>query len=494
MSTPERPRVLLTGATGYVGGRLLPVLERGDVALRCLARRPEFLRPKTARETEIVGGDVRDPEALSKAMAGVDVAYYLVHAMGEGGQLIEEERRTARRFGELARESGVGRIIYLGGLGEGPELSPHLASRQEVGSILRRSGVPTIEFRASIIIGSGSLSFELIRALVSKLPVMVTPRWTRTRSQPIAIEDVIAYLIAALDCPIGQGEIFEIGGADIVSYGELMHELARQQGLKRLLIPVPVLTPELSSLWLALVTPVYRSIGRHLIEGLRNPTVVREPKALEHFPNIRPRGVREAIARALRLEDEEIARTRWFDALSSAGTPRSWGGVRFGSRLLDARSARSAAPPELAFRPIERIGGDTGWYHADWMWKLRGALDLLSGGVGTRRGRPHPERLHAGDAVDFWRVEACDPPHLLRLQAEMKLPGRAWLQFEVEPCEGGSKILQTAIYDPVGLAGRLYWYALWPFHAYVFGGMLRGICRAGERSTGSGDEFVDVPH
>jgi uncharacterized protein YbjT (DUF2867 family) len=484
VTTHQRKRVLLTGATGYVGGRLLPVLEKADVALRCLARRPEFLHPKTAPETEIVGGDVRDPEVLTKAMSGVDVAYYLIHAMGEGGELLEEEMGTARRFGELARDCGVGRIIYLGGLGEG----------QEVGKILRDSGVPTIEFRASIIIGSGSLSFELIRSLVSRLPVMVTPRWTRTRSQPIAIEDVIAYLMAALDCPLGESEIFEIGGSDVVSYGELMHELARQLGLRRLMIPVPVLTPQLSSLWLALVTPVYRRIGRHLIEGLRNPTVVCAPEALELFPKIRPRGVREAIERALLLEDEEIARTRWFDALSSAGTSRSWGGVRFGPRLLDARSAKSAAPPERAFRPIERIGGATGWYHANWMWRVRGALDLLFGGVGRRRGRPHPDQLRAGDAVDFWRVEACEPPHLLRLHAEMKLPGRAWLQFEVKPCDGGSTILQTAIYDPVGLAGRVYWYALWPFHAYVFGGLLRAICREAERGAESSDEASSTSH
>jgi len=483
-----RTRVLLTGATGYVGGRLLPALEARDVELRCLARRPEFLRPRVAPATEVVGGDVAEAESLAPALAGVDVAYYLVHAMGEGGDVFAAERRAAESFGAAAREAGVGRIVYLGGLGEGPDLSPHLASRQRTGEILRASGVPTLELRASIVIGSGSLSYELVRALVSKLPVMVTPRWTQVPTQPIAVEDVIAYLEAALDVPLPESEVVEIGGADVVSYGELMAELARQRGLRRLLIPVPVLTPRLSSLWLGLVTPVYSRIGRHLVEGLRNPTVVRSPRARELFPRIRPRGVAAAIARSLALEDEEIARTRWYDALSSGGAPRSWGGVEFGPRLVDARQVHVDAPPERAFRPVERIGGDTGWYHAGWLWRLRGALDLLAGGVGMRRGRPAPEHLRPGDALDFWRVEAVEPPHLLRLQAEMKVPGRAWLQFEVEPdAKGhGSTLVQTAIFDPVGLGGRLYWYALWPIHTYVFDGMLRAL--AHEAETGAARE------
>jgi uncharacterized protein YbjT (DUF2867 family) len=473
-----RPRVLLTGASGYVGGRLLPVLERRGLALRCLARRPEYLRPRVAASTQVVRGDVRDPEALRAALAGVDVAYYLVHAMGEGGQLLEEERRGARVFAEAAAACGVGRIVYLGGLGEGPGLSPHLASRQEVGEILRRSGVPTLEFRASIIIGSGSLSFEMIRSLVSRLPIMITPRWTRTQTQPIAIEDVVAYLEAALDTPLAGSEIYEIGGADVVSYGDLMRELARQRGLRRRFIEVPVLTPRLSSLWLGLVTPVYRRIGRHLIEGVRNPTVVRDRRALDRFP-VKPRGVREAIARALALEDEAIARSRWSDSVSSAGPERSPALARLGPRIVDARRVHVPVDPERAFRPIERIGGETGWYHADALWRLRGAIDLCVGGVGMRRGRPDPDHLRSGDAVDFWRVEAVEPGRRLRLQAEMKLPGRAWLEFEIEPdADGGAcSILQTAVFDPAGLAGRLYWYGLYPLHAYVFAGMLRAIAR-----------------
>jgi uncharacterized protein YbjT (DUF2867 family) len=483
---PARPRrVLVTGATGYVGGRLLPVLERrSDLALRCLARRPEFLRPRVAASTEVVQGDVCDPASLRAALRGVDAAFYLVHAMGGGHDFADEERRGARAFAEAARDCGLRRIVYLGGLGAGPGLSPHLRSRREVGEILRRSGVATLELRASIIIGSGSLSFEIVRALVDRLPVLVTPRWTRVRTQPIAVEDVVAYLEAALDLPDGASEVIEIGGADVVSYGDLMREYARQVGLRRLLLPVPVLTPRLSSLWLGLVTPVYRRIGRHLIEGLRNPTLVQDSRAGERFPGVRPRGVAEAIARALRLEDEAIARTRWFDALGSGGPARAWGGVRFGRRLVDARRTHVSAPPEVAFRAVERIGGARGWYGAGALWRLRGALDLAVGGVGMRRGRPDPEHLRPGDAVDFWRVDAIEPGRMLRLAAEMKLPGRAWLQFEVEPEAGGAAIAQTAVFDPVGLGGPLYWYALYPVHAHVFASMLRGLASAAEREAG----------
>jgi uncharacterized protein YbjT (DUF2867 family) len=478
----ERRRVLLTGATGYVGGRLLTALERRpDLALRCLARRPEFLRPRVGAGTEIAAGDVRDPQALRDALHGVHTAFYLVHSMGEGEHFEENERHAALVFGEAASACGVQRIVYLGGLGSGPDLSRHLRSRHEVGEILCRSGVATLELRASIIIGSGSLSFEIMRALTDRLPVLITPRWTRVRTQPIAIEDVVAYLEAALDLQTQASEVIEIGGGEVVSYGDLMREYAHQVGLRRLIVPVPVLTPRLSSLWLALVTPVYHRIGRHLVEGLRNPTVVSDARARERFPQVRPRGVREAIARALRLEDEAIARTRWFDALGSGGPAPTWGGVRFGRRLVDTRRTHVPVAPEVAFRPIERIGGRNGWYAGSWLWRLRGALDLIVGGVGMRRGRRDPERLLPGDAVDFWRVEAIEPGHLLRLVAEMKLPGRAWLQFEVEGDASGSTIAQTAIFDPVGLAGLLYWYALYPLHAFVFGGMLRGIAAAARR-------------
>lgn len=467
--------ILLTGATGYVGGRLLKFLEAAGFQLRCLARRPDFLAPRVGPNTTIIKGDVLDAGSLPAALAGVDTAYYLVHSMGSSGTFEEEDRRAARNFAEAARHAGVRRIIYLGGLGKDVALSPHLGSRQEVGRILRASGVPTVELRASIIIGSGSLSFEMIRALVEKLPVMITPRWTRSLAQPIAIEDVIAYLIAALDVP-AEG-VFEIGGADQVSYLDLMKEYARQRGLQRLIIPVPVLTPRLSSLWLGLVTPLYARIGRQLIDSVRHDTVVTDQRSLTAFA-IRPRGIRAAIARALAHEDREFAETRWSDALSSPGRLRSWGGVKFGTRLVDSRSVQVACSPAAAMAPIRRLGGKTGWYYGNWLWRLRGFIDLLFGGAGLRRGRRDPEWLAPGDTVDFWRVEAFEPDRLLRLSAEMKLPGRAWLQFEIEPHAGGATVRQTAIFDPAGILGLLYWYALYPLHEIVFAGMLRGVVQA----------------
>jgi uncharacterized protein YbjT (DUF2867 family) len=423
----------------------------------------------------VVAGDVLDGGSLKEAMRGMHTAYYLVHSMGSEGAFEEEDRRAARNFGEAAREAGVCRIIYLGGLGESDaDLSPHLRSRQEVGNILRASGVQVIEFRASVVIGSGSLSFEMIRALVERLPVMIMPRWVSVPAQPIGIEDLLKYLLAALDLPGGENHVLEIGGSDRVSYGDLMREYAGQRGLRRLMIPVPVLTPRLSSLWLGLVTPLYARVGRELIDSIRHPTVVQDDSALRMFA-ILPKGVREAIASALRNEDRHFAETRWSDALSSAGAPRGWGGVRFGTRIVDSRTARVDAPIAQAFTPIRRLGGTTGWYYSNWLWRLRGFLDLLVGGVGLRRGRRDPEFVRAGDVVDFWRVEAFEPDHLLRLIAEMKLPGRAWLEFEVTGENATSQIRQTAIFDPVGLFGLIYWYALYPVHQLVFSGMLRGI-------------------
>jgi uncharacterized protein YbjT (DUF2867 family) len=470
-------RILLTGATGYVGGRLLAQLEAAGRSVRCLARRPEFLEQRVGPDIEVVRGDCLEPASLEPAMAGVTAAYYMVHSMGSSGDFEDLDRRAAANFGAAASRAGVRRIIYLGGLGEQSEdLSPHLRSRQETGDALRTCGVPVIELRASIVLGSGSLSFELIRALVERLPVMICPRWVQIKAQPIAIEDVVAYLVAALDLVADDSRIFEIGGADQVSYSEIMREYARQRGLRRVFIPVPVLTPGLSSLWLGLTTPVYARVGRKLIEGVRNPTVVTNDDSLHAF-DIRPMNLREAIARAVRNEDRKFALTRWSDAISSAGHPRSWGGVKFGSRLVDSRTAHVAVRPHGAFTPIRQLGGQRGWYYANWLWRLRGFIDLLMGGVGMRRGRRDPEKLQVGDALDFWRVEAYEPDHRLKLAAEMKLPGRAWLEYEVQPSNGGSELRQTAVFDPVGLGGLLYWYGIYPFHSWIYAGMLRAIVR-----------------
>ncbi|MDH4348002.1 MAG: SDR family oxidoreductase [Gemmatimonadota bacterium] len=470
-------RILLTGATGYVGGRLLAALEREGRIVRCLARRPEFLRQRAAASTEVVAGDVLDPGTLPAALQNVDTAFYLVHSMGSSESFEDADRTAAENFARAARDAGVRRVIYLGGLGQGGDLSPHLVSRQQVGQILRQSGVPTVELRASIILGSGSVSFDMIRSLVETLPVMITPSWVATPTQPIGIEDVIAYLREAIDLPPAGNAVFEIGGPDRVSYGDLMREYARQRGLRRLLIPVPLLTPRLSSLWLRLVTPVYARVGRALVDGLRNETVVRDDAAARAFA-VRPLGMRQAMARALANEDQEFAATHWSDALSSAGPSHRWGGVRFGTRLVDTRSVTVNCAPAEAFAPIRRIGGQNGWYHANLLWRIRGAIDLLAGGPGLRRGRRNAEQLSPGDPLDFWRVEAVEPDRLLRLHAEMRLPGRAWLQFEVSSSEGRTVIHQTALFDPLGLLGQAYWYALWPVHQYVFGGMLGAIARA----------------
>jgi len=471
------PVCLVTGASGYVGGRLVRELENRGERLRCIARRPEFLRPKLGAGIEIVRGDALDIQSLRAAVAGVDVAYYLIHSMGSRGDFEREDRQAAMNFAAAANEAGVRRIVYLGGLGHEPGLSRHLRSRQEVGRILRDSGVPTIELRASIIIGSGSLSFEMVRALVQKLPVMITPRWVSQRTQPLAIEDLIAYLVGALDVGVDGSVVVEIGGADQVSYMDIMKEYGRQRGLRRFMIRVPVLSPRLSSLWLGLITPLYARVGSELIDSVRNATIVEDDSARRLFPSIEPRGIGEAVRRALLNEDREFALSRWSDALSSGDT-REWGGARLGSRIVDSRSVHVPVPPTEAFAPIRRIGGDTGWYYGNVLWRLRGFLDLLVGGVGVRRGRRDPENLVPGDTLDFWRVEAVESDALLRLYAEMKLPGRAWLQFEVESEKDGSIVRQTATFDPVGLFGLAYWYSLYPLHQLVFAGMLRGVVKA----------------
>ncbi len=467
--------VLLTGATGYIGGRLLSRLEERGVRVRCLSRRPDVLAGRIGPETEIVSADLNEPATLARVLTGVDTAYYLVHSMSSRTPFAQADRDAATAFCEAARAQGVRRIVYLGGLGSG-DRSEHLESRQEVGRILRRSGEPTIEFQASVVIGSGSTSFDMLRALVDRLPVMITPRWVGSRCQPIAIEDLLDYLVAALEYEPAGGEIFEIGGANVVSYRELMGEYARQRGLRRAMIPVPVLTPRLSSLWLGLVTPVHARVGRALIESLRSDTTVTDPRALDVFP-IRPRTVGDAIARALRNEDRDFAETRWSDEADDDDA--SFGGRRLGSRLIDRRSLRVPAAPERAFAPIRRIGGASGWYSARTLWSLRGALDWVVGGPGLRRGRRDPEGVRVGDTIDFWRVEGFEPDHLLRLRAEMRLPGRAWLQFEVEPDGTGSTITQTALFDPDGVAGLAYWYLIWPMHRRIFASMLRGIALAG---------------
>jgi uncharacterized protein YbjT (DUF2867 family)/tryptophan-rich sensory protein len=485
--------LLLTGATGYVGGRLINLLESSRVRVRCLARRPAYLRERVSSGTEVVGGDVLDRASLKAAFQGVDTAWYLVHAMGSVGSFEEEDRRGAENFALAARAEGIRRIIYLGGLGEeSKSLSAHLKSRHEVGEILRKSGVQVIEFRASIILGSGSLSYEMIRALTERLPILITPRWVSVPAQPIATLDLLHYLVAALDHPIEGNRIYEIGGADQVSYGDLIREYARQRGLRRLIIRVPVLTPRLSSLWLGLVTPLYARIGRKLIESIRHATVVHDQSARREFA-IEPMGYRAAIAAAMREEIEEMVTTRWSDAISAAGTLGREDAGPAERCFVDSRVADVAFPPAQAFAAIRRIGGATGWYYGKWLWRLRGTIDLLLGGVGMRRGRRNADSLRVGDTVDCWRVEAFEPDRRLLLRAEMNLPGRAWLEFAAEPLSTGSRIRQTALYEPVGLLGRAYWYLVYPLHQFVFAGMLRGIVNAAGRGRSPREANVTSP-
>jgi uncharacterized protein YbjT (DUF2867 family) len=467
--------ILLTGASGYIGGRLLRRLESSGHPVRCLTRRPELMQGRVPPPTEVVEGDLLDCASLGAAFEGVEIAYYLVHSMGGRGNYAALDRRAAANFGDIARLAGVRQIVYLGGLGRGDDLSPHLASRHEVGRILRNSRIPTVELRASIVIGSGSASFETVRALVEHLPLIVAPRWVRTLAQPIAVEDVVDYLMAVIELERPANAIYEVGGGDRVTYADVMREYARQRGLHRPVVPMPLITPRSSRLLLGLLTPVYGRVAAAMVESLRNETIVRTPTARVAFA-IRPRGLSAAIERALVNEDREFAETRWSDALPQQ-PPLRWGGLAFGRRLVSSRVMRVCRGPDEAFTPIQHIGGSSGWYAANWFWRLRGLLDTLRGGVGLRRGRRDPRDLRPGDTIDFWRVERFEKGRLMRLVAEMKIPGRLWLQFEVDPTERDSLVRQTTVFDPAGYVGLAYWYLLYPVHRRVFGAMMRGIRR-----------------
>ncbi|MFG2365919.1 SDR family oxidoreductase [Streptomyces mirabilis] len=484
------PRCLVTGATGYIGGRLVPELLEAGHRVRCLARSPAKLRDYPwSGDAEVVRGDVTDAGSVAEALRGIDVAYYLVHALGTGHGFEETDRKAARIFGEQAHAAGVGRIVYLGGLTpEGvPEerLSPHLRSRAEVGRILLESGVPTTVLRAAVIIGSGSASFEMLRYLTERLPVMVTPRWVRTRIQPIGVRDVLRTLVGSARMPAGVNRAFDIGGPEVLTYLDMMQRYAAVAGLpRRLILPVPVLTPGLSSHWVGLVTPVPASIARPLTESLRHEVVCREHDIARYVPDPpgRPFGFDEAVSLALqRVRDAQVT-TRWSSA-SVPGAPSDplptdpdWAG---GSLYTDQRERVVDAPPGALWRVIEGIGGENGWYSFPSAWALRGRLDRLVGGVGLRRGRRDAARLRVGDSLDFWRVEEIEPGRLLRLRAEMRLPGLAWLEMYAEAgAESGSRYRQRALFHPHGLLGHAYWWSISPFHAVVFGGMARNIAKA----------------
>ncbi|MDN5601552.1 MAG: SDR family oxidoreductase, partial [Brachybacterium sp.] len=469
-----------------------PALLAAGLRVRAMARHADRLQDRPWRDqVEVVEADVEDPASLDAALEGIDVAYYLIHAMGGGRSFAEHDRQGARSFAAAAEHADVRRIVYLGGIHpEGEELSAHMASRQEVGEILLGGKVPAVVLRAAVILGSGSASFEIMRHLAERLPVMVAPRWVRNRIQPIAVRDVLHYLVGAARLEGAPNRTFDVGGPDVLTFAQLLHAYARAAGLPRRRIrTVPVLTPRLASHWIGLVTPVPTGIARPLVESLVHEAVAAETdlRGLVPAPEDGLTGVDRAIELALsRIRELDVA-TAWHSA-TPAGAPSSplpedpqWsGGIVRG----DQRQCHVEADPETLWDVIEGIGGRRGWYSWRLGWIARGLVDRLVGGPGLRRGRRHPDRLAVGAALDWWRVERLEPGRLLRLRAEMRVPGQAWLELGVQEADGGGAILhQQAIYHPHGLLGDLYWWAVWPFHGIVFGGMQRNLARAAEAAV-----------
>jgi uncharacterized protein YbjT (DUF2867 family) len=473
------PMILLTGATGYIGGRLAPRLLAHGYRIRCFTRsRAKLLSRPWASDprVEVVEGDANDEVALRNALRGCQAAYFLIHSMDAAGhEYRERDLAIAESFGRAAAAAGVARILYLGGLGDGLDaLSEHLASRREVEAALGVGGVPVTVLRAAMIIGSGSASFEILRYLVERLPIMITPRWVRTEAQPISVRDVLHYLIAALEAPATAGLAIDIGGPDIWSYERMMKEMARALGLKaRFVIPVPVLTPKLSALWIHLITPLGANIAQPLAEGLRNRVVVRNDDAQRLMPH-QCRTIPEAMAAAVARYESGTVESSWSDAGPIPGDP-DWAG---GTQFMDERATTVDVPVEAVWQEICAIGGERGYYTSDILWHLRGILDRMLGGPGLRRGRRNPTELRMGDAVDFWRVTAIEPGKRLELTAEMLLPGVATLTLSAAPAsDGGTRLALKARFRPRGLFGIAYWYAVYPLHGIVFPGMLRGIAR-----------------
>ncbi len=465
-------RILVTGATGYVGGRLVPRLVELGAPVRLLVRDPERVAMRPWRDrVEIVQGDLAHAESLARALEGVDIAYYLVHSLGAGDDFEERDRHNALNFAQAAQRARLKHCIYLGGLvpREGSP-SRHLASRAEVGEILR-SSVPTTELRAGPIIGSGSASFEMVRYLTERVPIMITPRWIDRLVSPIAIRDVLAYLLECAERdPLG---IVEIGGPAL-SFRAMMLAYAEERGLRRIIIRTPLLAPRLAALWVGFVTPIPNRLAVPLVEGIVHSLVADTTRAKQLFPAVEPMPYRQAVRLALQRVDEHTVETHWSGALGGAQTYRmeDWEGL-----ICEERTVWTPCPPEAVFRSFSSLGGETGWLVWNWAWRLRGALDKLVGGPGLRRGRRHPYELLPGEAVDFWRVESIEHPRLLRLRAEMKVPGKAWLEFEAVPENGGTRLIQRAWFEPKGLAGVLYWYALYPIHRIIFSDLAHAVAK-----------------
>lgn len=485
----EEPlRCLVTGVTGYIGGRLVPELLKRGYRVRVLSRDTDRLQGRPwIDDVEVVEADVLQSETLPAALKDIDVAYYLIHSMsGKGSsEFHNRDIQAANNFGTIAHQQNVDRIIYLGGLGDpDDQLSEHLASRQKTGSILRESGVSVTEFRAAIVVGSGSKSFEMVRYLTERVPIMICPSWVYSKVQPIAIRNVLQYLISAIKNPETRDEIIEIGGSSVITYADMMKIYAEVNGLKRILIPVPVLSPTLSSHWVHWMTPVPASLARPLIEGLKNDVIVQDNKAEKLFPEISPLSYKRAVELAMARIDTDDVETTWNDALISSKGDEEPVILKTKEGLNIERRIRTVnASSQQVFETFSSLGGEKGWPVFQWAWKLRGIMDRLVGGVGFRRGRRHPKELRVGDALDFWRVEAIKPDELLRLRAEMKLPGKAWLEFQAIKQEAQmTKLVQTAYFAPKGLFGLLYWYGLYPFHSLIFSRMIEKLVRQAENN------------
>jgi uncharacterized protein YbjT (DUF2867 family) len=478
---PER--ILVSGATGYVGGRLVPKLLEAGYPVRCFVRDPDRLSGyHWLEQVEVVKGDALDRSSLAEAMRGVTAAYYLIHGRQGGQDDAERDLQAARNFAAAAGEAGVGRIIYLGELVDpSSRLSPYLRARHETGHILRQRGVPVTEFRAGMIVGAGSALFEMIRNLVERQQLLICPRWFYTQAQPIAMRDVLAYLVDALQAPESAGKLIEIGGATCLTYADMLVGYAQIRRLKRWRIPAPVYAPRLSAYWVHMVTPIHWRIILPLIEGLHAESLVQDDLARRLFPHIQLLDYPAAVHSALDLIQGEAVETSWSDALVTVqGDIKPVKLTVVEGMLIERRSLSLSLPPAPVFRAFTGLGGERGWLYLNWTWEMRGWFDKLIGGVGLRRGRRHPDDIRVGEALDFWRVEAVEPDRMIRLRAEMKVPGRAWLEFQsLRQPDGGTLLTQTAYFAPRGFAGLLYWYALYPIHGFIFSGMIRML---GERA------------
>jgi len=470
--------ILVSGATGYVGGRLVPKLLEKGYRVRCIVRDPARLRERPwAGRVEVVTCDALDREALTRVMQGVSVAYYLIHGMQGGKDSAERDLQIARNFAHAAEVAGLERIIYLGELVDPTaDLSPYLRSRHETGHLLRYGRVPVTEFRAGMIIGSGSALFEMIRYITERQPILVCPAWYFSYAQPIAIRDVLSYMTAALDTPDSIGRVIEIGGPSRLRYADMLMGYAKERDLKRLLIPTPVNAPRLSAYWVHMVTPIHWRVVLPLIEGLRAKLIVRDDTARKLFPQIAPLDYQSAVHFALGQIHRDNVETSWSDALVTAmGDVKPYEFTVEEGMFIERRQVLLDLKPEIVFRAYSGIGGARGWMYMDWAWALRGWMDKAIGGVGIRRGRRHPDEIHTGESLDFWRVEIVEKDARMRLRAEMKVPGKAWLQFDSQSQDGKTLFTVTAYFAPHGLSGFLYWYAMWPFHKFIFDGLTRRL-------------------